>query len=95
MRRNSRAPLRTAEQELWTHHELLHELFTYEQRRREEKLQERLLRWANFSVERSLEDFELEHLHSIGARQFNQLREHDWLKSHHNLILFGPLRAGK
>lgn len=82
--------LRTAEGERWTYHEFLHEVFQYEQKRREQKLQDRLTRWANFPVERHLDEFELEHLRSIGVRQFKQLRELNWLKSHHNLILLDP-----
>lgn len=87
--------LRTAEEERWTYHEFLHEVFHYEQKRREQKLQDRLTRWANFPVERHLDEFELEHLRSIGVRQFKQLRELNWLKSHHNLILLGPPGTGK
>lgn len=87
--------LRTAEEERWTYHEFLHEVFHYEQKRREQKLQDRLTRWVNFPVERHLDEFELEHLRSIGVRQFKQLRELNWLKSHHNLILLGPPGTGK
>jgi len=84
--------LRTAEEERWTYHEFLHEVFHYEQKRREQKLQDRLTRWANFPVERHLDEFELEHLRSIGVRQFQQLRELNRFKSHHNLILLVPKR---
>ncbi len=81
--------LLTVEEERWTYHEFLHKVFHYEKKRRNQKLQDRLTRWANFPVERHLDEFELEHLRSIGVRQFKQLRELNWLKSYHNLILLG------
>ncbi|WP_396128558.1 IS21-like element helper ATPase IstB [Exiguobacterium mexicanum] len=87
--------LRRAEQERWTYHELLHEVFSYEQGRREQKLQDRLTKWANFPVERNLDEFDLGHVRSLTIRQLNQLRQLSWLDSHHNLILLGPPGTGK
>lgn len=89
------ALLRKAEQAHWTYHELLHEVFTYEQVRREQKQRERLTKWANFPVERNLDEFDLTHVRSLSMRQLSQLRELSWLDSHHNLILLGPPGTGK
>lgn len=87
--------LRKAEAQQWTYHEFIYELFAYEQACREEKLLAKLLKWAKFPVQLTLDEFNLNEQHSISQKQFKQLRELHWLDQLYNLILLGPPGTGK
>jgi len=71
--------LRKAEADQWTYHELIYEIFSYEQACREEKLLAKLLKWARFPLQQTLDDFNLNEQRSISKKQFKQLRELLWL----------------
>lgn len=87
--------IRKAESHQWTHHELLHELFTYEQKCREEKLMSKLLKWARFPYLKTLDDFNLKEQKSISTKQLKQLKELLWMEQLYNIILLGPPGVGK
>lgn len=87
--------LKQAESEDWTYQVFLHHLTTYEQKRREEKLIERRLKWASFPFYKTLDDYNLNEQHSISRRQMNQLKEFTWLDQLYNMILLGPPGVGK
>lgn len=87
--------LRNAETHSWTYQEFLHELLTYEEKRREEKMIEKHLNWAKFPYQKSLEEFKLEELPSLSKRQLKQLQELSWLEENYNLIFLGPPGVGK
>lgn len=87
--------IRKAEAHQWTHHELLNELFTFEQKCREEKLKTKLLKWARFPFQKTLDEFNLKEQRSISGRQLKQLRELLWMEQQYNLILLGPPGVGK
>jgi DNA replication protein DnaC len=87
--------IRKAEAHQWTHHELLHELFTYEQKCREEKLINKLLKWARFPYIKTLDEFNLNEQRSVSTKQLKQLRELLWMEQLYNIILLGPPGVGK
>lgn len=87
--------LRQAEASSWTYQELLDALLTYEETRREEKLIEKLLKWAKFPYQKSLAEFDLQEQPSLSKRQLRQLQELTWLDQLYNLILLGPPGVGK
>lgn len=87
--------LRQAESEEWTYQVFLSHLTTHEQKRREEKLIERRLKWANFPFYKTLDDYNLNEQHSISQKQMNQLKEFTWLDQLYNMILLGPPGVGK
>ncbi|SFB19987.1 DNA replication protein DnaC [Lentibacillus halodurans] len=87
--------LRKAELKSWTYQELLHEPLTYEEKRREEKMIEKHLKWAKFPYEKSLDEFDLGEQPSINNRQLKQLQELSWLDQVFNLIFLGPPGVGK
>ncbi|MFB5663979.1 IS21-like element helper ATPase IstB, partial [Alteribacillus sp. HJP-4] len=87
--------LRKAESHSWTYQELLHELFSYEEKRREEKLIEKLLKWARFPYEKTLDEYDLGEQPSLSERQLKQLQELSWLEQTFNLIVLGPPGVGK
>jgi DNA replication protein DnaC len=87
--------IRKAESHQWTHHELLHELFTYEQKCREEKLMSKLLKCARFPYLKTLDEFNLKEQKSISTKQLKQLKELLWMEQLSNIILLGPPGVGK
>ncbi|WP_163527243.1 IS21-like element helper ATPase IstB [Halobacillus ihumii] len=87
--------LRKAEVSSWTYQEFLHELLTYEEKRREEKMIEKHLKWAKFPYEKHLDEFDLGEQPSLSTRQLKQLRELSWLDHAFNLIFLGPPGVGK
>ncbi|MFC2949115.1 IS21-like element helper ATPase IstB, partial [Virgibacillus sediminis] len=87
--------LRKAEANSWTYQEFLHTLLTYEEKRREEKMIEKHLKWAKFPYEKTLDEFELGEQPSLSIRQLKQLRELSWLDQAYNLIFLGPPGVGK
>ncbi|MET3696657.1 IstB-like ATP binding protein [Bacillus oleivorans] len=87
--------LREAESRQWTYHELIYEIFSYEQKCREEKMLAKLLKWARFPVPKTLDDFNLNEQKAISQKQFKQQRELLWLEQNFNIILLGPLGSGK
>ncbi|WP_018925014.1 IS21-like element helper ATPase IstB [Salsuginibacillus kocurii] len=87
--------LRKAESQAWTYQDLLHALFCYEEKRREEKMIEKHLKWARFPYEKKLEEFKLEEQPSLSHRQLKQLQELSWLEQTFNLIFSGPPGVGK
>lgn len=87
--------LRQAETHSWTYQEFLHELLTYEEKRREEKMIQKYLKWAKFPYEKSLSEFHLKEQPSLSERQLKQLEELTWLEQLFNLIFLGPPGVGK
>ncbi|SDI43307.1 DNA replication protein DnaC [Alteribacillus persepolensis] len=87
--------LRKAEKHSWTYQEFLHEILTYEEKRREEKMIEKHLKWAKFPYQKSLDMFEMDGQPSLSSRQMNQLKELSWMEQSYNLILLGPPGVGK
>jgi DNA replication protein DnaC len=87
--------LRKAEANQWTYHELIYEIFAYEQACREEKMLAKLLKWARFPLSQTLDSFNLGEQQSISQKQFKQLRELLWLEEQYNLVLLGPPGVGK
>lgn len=57
--------LRQAETHAWTYQEFLQELLSYEQKRREEKMIEKHLKWARFPYQKSLDAFDLQEQPSL------------------------------
>ena len=87
--------LRKAEMKSWTYQEFLHELLTYEEQRRHEKMIAKHLKWAKFPYQKTLDEFDTDEIPSISARQLRQLKELVWLEESYNLILLGPPGVGK
>ncbi|QHE52818.1 IS21-like element helper ATPase IstB [Pontibacillus sp. HMF3514] len=87
--------LRKAESHSWTYQEFLHELLSYEEKRREEKMIEKHLKWAKFPFEKSIHEFNLNEQPSLSKRQLKQLQELTWIEQSFNLIFLGPPGVGK
>ncbi|MGJ9386196.1 IS21-like element helper ATPase IstB [Salipaludibacillus sp. CF4.18] len=87
--------LRKAESHSWTYQEFLRELLSYEDKRREEKMIEKNLKWAKFPYQKSLDEFNLKELPSLSTRQLRQLKELTWLEESFNLLFLGPPGVGK
>lgn len=87
--------LRKAETQSWTYQEFLRELLSYEEKRREEKMIEKHLKWAKFPYQKSIDEFNLRELPSLSERQLKQLKEMSWLDESFNLIFLGPPGVGK
>lgn len=87
--------MREAEQKTWTYYELLNQLLTYEQTKREEKNKARRLKWAKFPYQKTLDDYNLSEQISLTERKMRQLKEINWLEQQYNLILLGPPGVGK
>ncbi|MFD1708418.1 IS21-like element helper ATPase IstB [Siminovitchia sediminis] len=87
--------LRKAESQTWTYQEFLRELLSYEEKRREEKMIEKHLKWAKFPYQKSLDEFDLKELPTLSERQLRQLQELSWLEESFNLIFLGPPGVGK
>ena len=87
--------LRSAESANWTYHELLHEILSYELDSREQKSIEKLMKWANFPYQKTLDDYRLDDQKAVGERQFKQLKQLHWIEEYFTLILLGPPGVGK
>lgn len=87
--------LRKAESHTWTYQEFLRELLSYEEKRREEKMIEKHLKWAKFPYQKSLDEFNLKELPTLSDRQLRQLQELSWREESFNLIFLGPPGVGK
>ncbi|WP_226035415.1 IS21-like element helper ATPase IstB [Aquibacillus saliphilus] len=87
--------LRKAESQSWTYQEFLRELLSYEEKRREEKMIEKHLKWAKFPYQKGLDEFNLKELPSLSTRQLRQLQELTWLEESFNLLFLGPPGVGK
>uniref|UniRef100_UPI0035B54FBA IS21-like element helper ATPase IstB n=1 Tax=Calidifontibacillus erzurumensis TaxID=2741433 RepID=UPI0035B54FBA len=73
----------------------LNSLLDYEKKRREEKQNEKRIKWASFPFYKTLDDFNLDEQQSLSRKQFNQLRELTWIEQLFNIILLGPPGVGK
>lgn len=62
---------------------------------KEERAQERRLKFAGFPVMKQIEDFDFNFQSSITKRQINRLLEMDWIDRMYNLIFLGPPGLGK
>ncbi|CEG23828.1 transposase/IS protein [Planococcus massiliensis] len=89
------ALLRKAEAKGWTYHEFTHELLSYELQCREQKTTERLMKWAEFPELKTLDTYDLKEQNALGEKQFNVLKELNWVEEDFTLILMGPTGAGK
>lgn len=87
--------LKRAKEHEQSYPDFLLDVMTYEQKRREEKLVEKRMKWATFPVIRSLEDFSLKEQPSLKQKQFNQLADLSWLDQLFNILLLGPTGTGK
>jgi len=87
--------LREAETSSWTYMEFLTAVLSYEEQRREEKLIERHLKWAQFPFQKGLDTFDVNELPSLSMKQLKQLKEMTWLDENYNLIFLGPSGVGK
>ncbi|WP_227936489.1 IS21-like element helper ATPase IstB [Alkalihalobacillus deserti] len=87
--------LRKAESHSWTYQEFLRELLSYEEKRREEKMIEKHLKWAKFPYQKSIDEFDLKEMPSLSKRQLRQLQELSWLDQSFNLLFWGPPGVGK
>lgn len=84
-----------AEAEDWTYRTFIERLTAYEQKRRDEKQIEKRLKWAEFPVYKTLDEFNLNEQQSLSKKQMNQLKEFAWIDQLYNLILLGPTGVGK
>src|SRR5690625_2712151 len=75
--------------------DFLNSILEYEQKRREEKLLERRLKWAAFPSHKTLDEFNLDEQQSLSRKQLNQLKELTWVEQLYNIILLGPPGMGK
>ena len=73
----------------------LNSILEYEQKRREEKLLERRLKWAAFPSHKTLDEFNLDEQRSLSRKQLNQLKELTWIEQLYNIIFLGPPGVGK
>jgi DNA replication protein DnaC len=87
--------LQRAQDQDLSYAQFLLEVMTYEQKRREEKLIEKRMKWATFPVSKSLENFSLQEQPSLKQKQFNQLADLAWLDQLFNILLLGPTGVGK
>lgn len=87
--------IREAEKQQLSYTQFFLQVMEYEKKRREEKVIEKHLKWANFPVQQSLDSFSLNDQPTIKMKQFNQLKDLGWLDQLYNLILLGPSGVGK
>ncbi|BDR57533.1 IS21-like element helper ATPase IstB [Xylocopilactobacillus apis] len=66
-----------------------------EQKERAEKARLRRFTWATLPYQRSLDEFEVNIQPALSQKQFNELRELNWVDQSYNLILLGPTGVGK
>ena len=87
--------VREAEEKEVSYLSFLNSLLDYEKKRREEKQNEKRIKWASFPFYKTLDDFNLDEQQSLSRKQFNQLRELTWIEQLYNIILLGPPGVGK
>jgi len=87
--------LREAESKGWTYSEFINQILGYELACREEKNRTKLMKWAEFPQQLTLEQFRLEEQSAIGEKQLNVLKELSWIEDNFTLIVMGPPGAGK
>lgn len=87
--------VREAEEKEVSYLSFLNSLLEYEKKRREEKQNEKRIKWASFPFYKTLDEFHLEEQQSLSRKQFNQLRELTWIEQLYNIILLGPPGVGK
>lgn len=87
--------MREAEAKSWTYHEFIHEILSYEMHCREQKNNERLMKWAEFPEKLTFEEYDLKEQSAIGEKQLNVLKELNWIEEYFTLIMMGPTGAGK
>lgn len=87
--------LREAELKGWTYYEFINQVLEYELACREEKNRAKLMKWAEFPQELTLDQFKLEEQSAIGEKQLNVLRELSWIDENFTLIMMGPSGVGK
>lgn len=75
--------------------QFLLDVVSYEQKRREEKLIERRMKWATFPAYQTLNEFTLNDQPAITKKEFNQLADLTWLDQVYNIIFLGPTGVGK
>ncbi|GGK34764.1 hypothetical protein GCM10010965_29630 [Caldalkalibacillus thermarum] len=87
--------LMEAETNGFSYQQFLTKLLGYEIRKREEKQLAKRLKWADFPVHQSLDEFDISAQPALSRQQFQQLRELLWIEQVYNLILLGPPGVGK
>ncbi|WP_240378209.1 IS21-like element helper ATPase IstB [Bacillus piscicola] len=87
--------LREAESKGWTYSEFINQLLGYELACREEKNRAKLMKWAEFPQQLTLDQFKLEEQSAIGDKQLNVLKELSWIEENFTLIMMGPPGVGK
>lgn len=87
--------IKVAEKQQLSYTQFLLQVMEYEKKRREEKVIEKYLKWANFPIQQTLDSFSLTDQPTIKTKQFNQLKDLGWLDQLYNLILLGPSGVGK
>lgn len=87
--------LREAESKGWTYSEFINQVLGYELACREEKNRTKLMKWAEFPQQLTLDQFKLEEQSAIGEKQLNVLKELTWIEENFTLIMMGPPGVGK
>lgn len=87
--------LREAELKGWTYYEFINQILGYELACREEKTRAKLMKWAEFPQQLTLDQFKLEEQSAIGNKQLNVLKELYWIEENFTLIMMGPPGVGK
>lgn len=62
---------------------------------KDKKAQERRLKYADFPVKKTMDEFDFEFQKSITQKQINRLLEMEWIDRMYNLIFLGPPGVGK
>lgn len=81
--------MREAEAKNWTYHEFIHQILSYEMGCREQKNNERLMKWAEFPEKLTFEEYDLKEQTAIGEKQLNVLKELNWIEEYFTLIMMG------
>lgn len=89
------ALLQKAEAKCLTYHKLTHELLSYVLQCREQKITARLMKWAEFPGLKTLDANDLKEQNALGEKDFNVLKELNWVEDDFKLMLSGPTGAGK
>jgi len=87
--------LRDAESKGWTYYEFINKVLEHELNCREEKNRIKLMKWAEFPQQLTLDQFRLEEQSAIGEKQLNVLKELTWIEENFTLIMMGPPGVGK
>lgn len=67
--------IKVAEKQQLSYTQFLLQVMEYEKKRREEKVIEKYLKWANFPIQQTLDSFSLTDQPTIKTKQFNQLKD--------------------